>query len=97
MKQVLIRLCLDRIETTDTRSEMETTIYLATDRGLTVIVGGDGQWRGKVYLEDKQVQCVGADSNKTGFVYCGTFGNGLFTSETGALLGKNQPASLNPM
>ena len=62
---------------------METTIYLATDRGLTVIVGGDGQWRGKVYLEDKQVQCVVADSNKKGFVYCGTFGNGLFTSETG--------------
>jgi len=63
---------------------METTIYLATDRGLTVIVGGDGQWRGKVYFEDKQVQCVVADANKRGFVYCGTFGNGLFRSETGA-------------
>jgi lipid-binding SYLF domain-containing protein len=62
---------------------METTIYLATDRGLTVIVGGDGQWHGKVYLEDKQVQCVVAGSNKKGFVYSGTFGNGLFTSETG--------------
>jgi ligand-binding sensor domain-containing protein len=62
---------------------MKTTIYLATDRGLTVIVGGDGNWRGKVCLEDKQVQCVVADSKKRGSVYCGTFGDGLFTSETG--------------
>ena len=61
---------------------METAIYLATHRGLTVIVGGDGHWRGKVYLEGKQIQCVVADSNKRGFVYCGTFGDGLFTSET---------------
>jgi len=62
---------------------METTIYLATDRGLTVIAGSDGNWRGKVCLEDKHVQCVVADSNKRGFVYCGTFGDGLFTSENG--------------
>ena len=62
---------------------METTIYLATDRGgLTVIAGRDGNWRGKVYLEDKRVQCVVADSNKCGSVYCGTFGDGLFTSKT---------------
>jgi photosystem II stability/assembly factor-like uncharacterized protein len=63
---------------------METTIYLATDRGgLTVIAGRDGNWRGKVCLEDKQVQCVVGDSNKGGSVYCGTFGDGLFTSKTG--------------
>jgi hypothetical protein len=68
---------------------MKTTIYLATDRGLTVIVGGDGNWRGKVCLEDKQVQCVVADSNKRSFIYCGTFGDGLFTSKTrGRYLGK---------
>src|ERR1700751_6501754 len=60
---------------------METTIYLATDRGLTVITGSHGNWRGKVYLEDQQVQCVVADSNKRGSVHCGTFGDGLFTSE----------------
>jgi hypothetical protein len=63
---------------------MQTTIYLATAHGgLTVIVGGDGNWRGKVCLEDRQVQCVVADANKRGSVYCGTFGNGLFTSENG--------------
>jgi hypothetical protein len=62
---------------------METTVYLASNRGLTVIAGGDGNWRGKVCLEDKQVQCVIANSSKTGFVYCGTFGDGLFTSENG--------------
>ena len=53
---------------------METTLYLATNRGLTVIAGSDGHWRGKVCLKDKQVQCVVADSNKKGFVYCGTLG-----------------------
>jgi hypothetical protein len=62
---------------------METTIYLATGRGLTVIAGSNGKWRGKVCLEDKRVQCVVADSNKRGSVYCGTFGDGLFTSENG--------------
>jgi hypothetical protein len=36
---------------------METIIYLATDRGLTVIAGRNGNWRGKVCLEDKRVQC----------------------------------------
>jgi hypothetical protein len=62
---------------------METTIYLATGRGLMVIAGSDGNWRGKVCLEDKHVQCVAADSNKRGSVYCGTFGDGLFTSKNG--------------
>ena len=63
---------------------METTIYLATARGgLTVIARRDGNWRGKVCLKDRQVQCVVADSTKRGSVHCGTFGDGLFTSENG--------------
>src|ERR1700749_3642314 len=62
---------------------MKTTIYLATGRGLTVIAGNHGKWRGKVCLGDKQVQCVVADQNKKGSVYCGTFGDGLFKSESG--------------
>src|ERR1700722_5309054 len=62
---------------------MNTTIYLATNRGPTVIVGSDGNWRGKVCLADKQVQCVVASSNKRSLVYCGHFGDGLLTSETG--------------
>jgi hypothetical protein len=63
---------------------METTIYLATARGgLTVIARKDGNWRGKACLKNRQVQCVVADSTKRGSVHCGTFGDGLFTSENG--------------
>lgn len=61
---------------------MKTTIYLATDRGLTVISGSDGNWRGKVCLEDEQIQCVVVDSHNKGSVYCGTLGGGLFKSES---------------
>ena len=75
---------------------METTIYLATDRGLTVIAGSGGNWRGKVCLEDKHVQCVVADSNKRGFVYCGTFGDGLFTSENGGATWEKSASSTEP-
>ncbi len=61
---------------------MKTTIYLATDRGLTVISGSEGNWRGKVCLEDEQIQCVVADPHNKGSVYCGTLGGGLLTSES---------------
>jgi len=76
---------------------METTIYLATDRGLTVIAGSDGNWRGKVCLEDKHVQCVVADSNKRALFIVELSATGYSRAKTGALFGKNQPASLNPM
>jgi ligand-binding sensor domain-containing protein len=75
---------------------MDTTIYLATGRGLTVIAGSDGKWRGKVCLEDKQVQCVVADSNIRGFVYCGTFGDGLFISENGGATWKKSASFTEP-
>ena len=60
---------------------MRTMIYLATARGLTVITGAAENWRGKVCLDDKQVQCVAADPNRTHIVYCGTLGDGLFRSD----------------
>ena len=66
---------------------METTIYLATARGLSVMTGSNGSWGGAVCLEGKQVQCVTADSNR-GTVYCGTFGDGMFRSEDGGVTWK---------
>jgi photosystem II stability/assembly factor-like uncharacterized protein len=62
---------------------MRTTIYLATARGLSVITGADGNWRGAVQLKGKQIQCVAADFNRKGVVYCGTFGDGVFRSDDG--------------
>ncbi len=67
---------------------MKTTIYLATPRGIVVIQGSEADWRGVVRLEDKQVQCVAADVNQSGFVYCGTFGDGLFRSDDGGVAWK---------
>jgi photosystem II stability/assembly factor-like uncharacterized protein len=59
---------------------MRTKIYLATACGLAVIQGRDESWVGEVCLNGKQIQCVAADRTREGFVYCGTFGNGMFRS-----------------
>jgi hypothetical protein len=37
---------------------MRTTLYLATARGLTVVAGAGGNWQGKVFLDEFQIQCV---------------------------------------
>ena len=63
---------------------MTTTIYLATGCGLAVIQGSNGDWRGSIRLAGKKVQCVATDGVREGFVYCGTLGDGLFTSHDGA-------------
>jgi hypothetical protein len=62
---------------------MKTTLYLATGSGLAVITGSAEDWHGKIRLEDKQIQCVVVDSNRTGVAYCGTFGDGMFRSQDG--------------
>lgn len=61
---------------------MKTTIYVATADGVLVITGFNGNWRGEVHLDGKQVQCVAAASSYSPrIVYCGTFGDGLFRSD----------------
>jgi hypothetical protein len=75
---------------------MKTTIYLATARGLRVIAGSDGNWRGAVRLEDKQIQRVAADFNRNGAVYCGTFGDGIFRSDNGGAAWKACSGFTNP-
>ena len=62
---------------------MKTTIYLSTGRGVSVITGSDRDWHGEVRLKDHHVQCVGADVNREGLVYCGTLGEGAFVSGDG--------------
>ena len=60
---------------------MKTKIYLATARGLNVIEGSNGTWRGEAQLQDQRVQCVAVDSRLKERVYCGTFGNGVYRSD----------------
>jgi hypothetical protein len=62
---------------------MKTTIYLSTGRGVSVITGSDRDWHGEVRLKDHHVQCVAADVNREGLVYCGTLGEGAFVSDDG--------------
>ena len=75
---------------------MKTTIYSATARGLTVIAGCNGNWRGAVCLQDKQVQCVATDLHRNGIVYCGTFGAGIFRSDDGGATWNPSRSFTNP-
>ena len=61
---------------------MKTTIYLSTGRGVSVITGSDRDWHGEVRLKDHHVQCVAADVNREGLVYCGTLGEGAAATST---------------
>ena len=63
--------------------DMNTTIYLATAEGLLVITSSNGNWRGEVRLNGKQLQCVAACSPRPSVIYCGTFGDGIFRSDDG--------------
>ena len=64
---------------------MKTTIYLSTGRGVSVITGSDRDWHGEVRFKDQHVQCVAADVNRKGIVYCGTLGDGAFESDDGGM------------
>jgi hypothetical protein len=50
-----------------------------------VITGSDRDWHGEVRLKDRDVQCVAADVNRKGIVYCGTLGDGAFESDDGGM------------
>ena len=75
---------------------MRTTLYLATPSGLTVVRGAGENWRGEVWLDEMQIQCVAVDPDRNGIAYCGTFGNGMFRTTDGgrtwsALSGFKEP------
>lgn len=62
-----------------------TTLYLATERGVSVIRGEGEQWAGATSLRQSKVACVLADPFDPNVAYCGTFGEGLFkTTDAGA-------------
>jgi len=60
---------------------MTTTIYAATGDALAVIRRRDGGWKADLSLTGRPTQCVAADPLQPERVYCGTFGQGLWTSE----------------
>ena len=64
---------------------MTTTLYLATERGVSVIRKEGERWEGATCLRQSKVKCVLADPRDRNAAYCGTLGEGLFkTTDCGA-------------
>jgi photosystem II stability/assembly factor-like uncharacterized protein len=62
---------------------MTTTLYLATERGVSIIRGEGVRWEGITCLRQSKVECVLADPRDGNVAYCGTLGEGLFKTTDG--------------
>jgi photosystem II stability/assembly factor-like uncharacterized protein len=62
---------------------MTTTMYLATEQGVSVVQGSGENWEGATHLREKKIECVLIDPLNSDVVYCGTFGAGLFETTDG--------------
>jgi hypothetical protein len=62
---------------------MTATLYIATERGVSVIRGEGGRWEGATCLGQSNVECVLADPRDRNVAYCGTLGEGLFKTTDG--------------
>lgn len=56
-------------------------LYLAMERELLVAEPRNGYWQTQSHLEGMQPTCVAVDPFRPQYVYCGTFGRGLWRSE----------------
>jgi photosystem II stability/assembly factor-like uncharacterized protein len=56
------------------------TFFLATERAL-LIARHASQWTVEEQLRGKSPECLAVDPGKSGRVYCGTWGNGLWRSD----------------
>lgn len=59
---------------------MVTRLYLATGDALAITYPRSGRWRVELQLVDLPTQCVAVDPRRPEYVYCGTFGQGLWRS-----------------
>ena len=62
---------------------MTTTLYLATEQGVSIAKRSGGKWEGTTHLRDRKVECVLLDPQNRDVAYCGTFGTGLFKTTDG--------------
>lgn len=62
-----------------------TQIYLAYDGGLAVLREEETHWVATVSLLDKQCHCLAVDPHHPQRVYCGTFDDGLWYSDSAGL------------
>jgi len=62
---------------------MTATLYIATQRGVSVVRGEGERWEGSTCLRQSKVECVLADPRDRNVAYCGTLGEGLFKTTDG--------------
>src|SRR5437762_8107792 len=60
-----------------------TKLYFATENALAVLALEADRCRCDWHLNDCSVQCVSVDPLAPQFIYCGTFGSGLWRSDNG--------------
>lgn len=63
-----------------------TKLYIALERALAVVDQQGTRWNVKIQLEGHHAQCVAVDMSHPEYVYCGTFGQGLWRSRDAGLL-----------
>lgn len=56
-------------------------LYIALERALAIVDQQAGSWNVDLQLEGKHTQCIAIDPQRPEYVYCGTFGEGLWRSK----------------
>lgn len=67
-----------------------TKIYMATGSGVAVISRHQGRWQAELGLAGRETVCLAGDPDRPERIYCGTFDQGLWSSD-------NEAASWQPV
>lgn len=62
------------------RGHIMIRMYVAIGDGLAIVSHQDGNWQIEHQLVGQATRCIAADPGRPERVYCGTFGNGLWSS-----------------
>ena len=57
-----------------------TKLYIALEQALAVVDQCGEEWKAEIQLVGKRAQCVAVDLQRPEYIYCGTFGEGLWRS-----------------
>lgn len=74
---------------------MKTTLYLSTAEGLNVVTSSGDRWYGKAYLRGTQLQCVAVSQADDQSIFCGSFGQGIYSSRDGGTTWTQSPGLAN--
>jgi len=58
-----------------------TKLYIALEQALAIVDQQGDAWKVEVQLAGRHTQCVAVDSLHPEYIYCGTFGEGLWRSQ----------------